>query len=44
MGKDRQQLLPLDVIEEIADFLRSQRTRKPLHVVLDEYLHDGAAD
>src|SRR5262245_58532172 len=44
MGKHRPQFTTLDVIEKRADFLATQRSGKPLHIVFHEYLHRGAAD
>ena len=44
VGKNRQQLSPLDVVEESSDFVPPQWAGKPLHVVLYENLHGGALD
>src|SRR5207237_8641395 len=44
VAKNRQQLTPLDMIEESTDFAPLQGACKPLHVVLYENMHRGALD
>ena len=44
MPENRAEFAPLRMIEEGADFLVGKRRCEPLHVVLHEDLHRGAAD
>ncbi len=44
MGKHRQKLAALDVIQKAPNFFASQRMGKPLHVVLHEHLDRRAFD